>query len=40
MEKLFIIKKIKSWWITTNNFLTFIEEQKVKCQERFIFAKF
>jgi len=40
MEKLFIIRKIKFWWITTNNFLKFVEEEKTKCQERFIFAKF
>lgn len=40
MEKLFFIEKIKYWWKLTNKFLTVIEEEKTKYQERFIFGKF
>ncbi len=40
MEKLHIGRKIKNWWIKINNFITFVEDTKRKCQEHSSFGKF
>lgn len=38
MEKL--LRSIKFRWIKFVKFIKFIEDEKRKCQDRFIFAKF